>query len=73
MGRELMAPRTDHTTRVPSSVASSVTTNHAAKGSVFVDLKNAGNAKKHEDACTLGMLHQGDILFSVDDNNVPLS
>ena len=38
VGRELMAPRTDRTTRIPSDVASPVTTNHAAKGSVFVNL-----------------------------------
>ena len=37
MGRELMAPRTDRTTRIPSGVASPVATNHAAKGSVFVN------------------------------------
>ena len=43
MGRELMAPRTDRTTRIPFGVASSVTTNHAAKGSVFVNIRNAGN------------------------------
>ena len=40
-----MAPRTDRTTRIPSGVASPVTTSHAAKGSVFVDLRNAGNLK----------------------------
>ena len=48
-----MAPRTDRTTPVgcrvrypiPSDVASPVTTNHAAKGSVFVNLRNAGNLK----------------------------
>jgi len=45
MGRELMAPRTDRTTRIPSGVASPVTTNHAAKGSVFVNLRNDGNLK----------------------------
>ena len=38
-----MAPRTDRTTRIPSGVASPVTTNHAAKGCVFVDLRNGGN------------------------------
>ena len=45
LGRELMAPRTDRTTRIPSGVASPVTTNHAAKGSVFVNLRNGGNLK----------------------------
>ena len=40
-----MAPSTDHTTRIPSGVASPVTTNHAAKGSVFVNLRNTGNLK----------------------------
>ena len=40
MGRELMAPITD---RIPSGVASPVTTNHAATGSVFVNLRNDGN------------------------------
>ena len=45
MGRELMAPRTDRTTRIPSAVASPVTTNHAAKGSVFVNLTSPGNFK----------------------------
>ena len=39
MGRELMALRTDRTTRIPSDVASPVTTNHVAKGSMFVDFK----------------------------------
>ena len=38
-----MAPRTDRTTRIPSGVASPLTTNHAAKGSVFVNLRNPGN------------------------------
>jgi hypothetical protein len=42
MGRGLMAPITDRTTRTPSGVASPVTTKHAAEGSVFVDLRNAG-------------------------------
>ena len=42
MGRELMAPRTDRTTRIPSGVVFPVTTNHAAKGSVFVNLKARG-------------------------------
>ena len=46
MGRRLMAPRTDRMTRIPSGVASRVTTNHAAKGSVFVKLRNAGNFLK---------------------------
>ena len=45
MGRELTAPRTDRTTRIPSGVTSPVTTNHAAKGSVFVDLRNAATSK----------------------------
>ena len=45
MGMELMAPRTDRTTRIPSGVASPVTANHAAKGCVFVNLRNAGNLK----------------------------
>ena len=40
-----MAPRTDRTTRIPSGVASPVTTNNAAKESVFVNLRNAGNIK----------------------------
>ena len=35
-----MAPRTDRTRRIPSSVASPVTTNHAC---VWVKLKNGGN------------------------------
>ena len=38
-----MAPRTNHTTRIPSGVASPVTTEQAAKGSVFVNLRNPGN------------------------------
>jgi hypothetical protein len=46
MGRELMAPRTDRTTRIPSGVASPVATNHRAKGFVFVRLKNGGNFQK---------------------------
>ena len=37
----LMAPITDRTTRI----ASPITTKFAAKGSVFVDLRNAGNLK----------------------------
>jgi len=40
-----MAPRTDRTTLIPSAVASPVTTNHAAKGSVFVNLRSPGNLK----------------------------
>ena len=43
LGRELMAPRTDRTTRIPSAVASPVTTKHAAKGSVLGNLTIAGN------------------------------
>ena len=31
MGGELMAPKIDHTTRIPSGVASPVTAKHAAK------------------------------------------
>ena len=46
IGRELMAPRTDRTTCIPSGVASPVTANHAAKGSVFVYLRNGGNIKR---------------------------
>ena len=41
----LMAPRTYHTTRISSAVASPPTTNHAAKRSVFVNLKTNGNLK----------------------------
>ena len=47
MARELMAPRTDRTMRILSGVASPVTTNHAAKGSMFVKLRNAGNLKNN--------------------------
>ena len=46
MGRELMTLKTDRTTRIPFGVALPVTTNHAAKGSVFVKLRNAGNFEK---------------------------
>ena len=35
--KKLMAPRTDRTTRIPSGVASLVTTKHAAEGSVIVN------------------------------------
>ena len=41
-----MAPRTDRTKRIPSGVASPVTTSHAAKGSVFVNLRNGGNLQE---------------------------
>ena len=47
----LMVPRTDHTTRNPSGVASPVTTNHAAKGSMFVNLRNAGNLNNWPTYC----------------------
>ena len=40
-----MAPRTDRVTRIPSGVASPVTTNRAEKGSVCVSLRNSGNLK----------------------------
>ena len=40
-----MALRTDRTTRISSAVASLVTTNHAVKGSVFVNLLSAGNLR----------------------------
>ena len=43
MGRELMVPRTDRMTRIQSGVASPVTTNHPASGSVFVNLRKADN------------------------------
>ena len=45
MGRELLASRSDRTTRIPPGVASLVTTNHAAKGSVFGNVKCAGSFK----------------------------
>ena len=45
MGKELMAPKTDCTTRIPYGVAFPVTANHAAKGSVSVNLGNTGNLK----------------------------
>ena len=38
-----MAPRTDRTTCIPPGVASPVTTSHAAKGSVFVNLITGDN------------------------------
>ena len=43
--RELMAPRTHRTSRILSSVASLITTKHAAKGSVFVSPRKAGNVR----------------------------
>ena len=36
-----MAPRSDRTTRIPSGVASPVSTNYVTNGSVFVNLRNA--------------------------------
>ena len=45
MGREPMAPRTDRMAHIPSGVAGPVATKHAAEGSVFVDLRNAGTLK----------------------------
>ena len=45
MRKELMAPRTDCTTRMPSGVTSPVTTNHVTKQCVFVHLRNTGNLK----------------------------
>ena len=41
-----MASRIDRTTRIPSGVASPVTTDHAAKVSVLVNLRYVGNLKK---------------------------
>ena len=38
-----MATKNDRTTRIPSGVASPVTTEHAAKGSVFVNPRNTGD------------------------------
>ena len=63
MGRELMAPKTDRTTRIPSGVASPVTTNYAAKGPVFINVGNAGNLKNlahsvglaTQDCCSYGL------------------
>ena len=46
MGGQLMAPRTNRTTRIPSGVTSPITTKHAAKGSLFVDLRNTDNLKQ---------------------------
>jgi len=40
-----MAPRTDHMMRIPSGVTSTIITNHATKGSVFINLRNAGNLR----------------------------
>ena len=45
MERVLMAPRTDRTTCIPSGVESPVTTTHAAKGSVFVNVRNTRKQK----------------------------
>ena len=39
-------PSTDRTTRFASAVASSLTTNHAAKRSVFVNLETPGDLKQ---------------------------
>ena len=39
-------PRTDHTTRIPSGVASPFSTSHEANGCMFVNLRNAGNLIK---------------------------
>ena len=39
MKKDLIASRTDRTARIPFSVASPLTTNHAARGSVFCRLK----------------------------------
>jgi len=47
---ERVAPRIDRTTRIPSGVASPVTTKHAAKGSVFVNLKNGQSAISQQDS-----------------------
>ena len=49
MGRELMAPRTNRTTRISSSVASPVTAN--PKGPVLVNLRNNGRLKNGSLAC----------------------
>ena len=38
-----MAPGSDRTTRIPPGVASPLMTNDAAKGSVFVNVRSAGN------------------------------
>jgi len=46
-----MAPKTDRTTRIPSGVAPPVTTNHAAKGSVSVNLRNTGNFEMDLGGC----------------------
>jgi len=43
--RELMATRTDRTTRILSGVASPMSTSHEANGCMFHNLKNAGNLK----------------------------
>jgi len=45
MGSELMAPRTDHTTRIPSGVASPISTSHEANGRMFANLRNGDNLK----------------------------
>ena len=49
VGRSLMALRTDRTTRIPSSVASQITSNHAAEGCLFVRLRNVGNFENAHD------------------------
>ena len=40
-----MAPRTHRTTRIPSGVASPVTSNYAVKGVVLVNLRDTGDSK----------------------------
>ena len=42
--------------RIPSGVASPVTTNHAAKGSVSVNLRNGGNFKNRGNDLDLAKL-----------------
>ena len=46
MERELMAPRLDRKNRITSGVASWVTTSHAAKGCVLVNLIGTGNLEQ---------------------------
>ena len=57
----MIANGSDRTTRIPSDVASLVTTNHAAKGSVFINLRNGGNLEK----APVNLIEQVNVLAGV--------
>ena len=64
----MLGRRTDRTTRIPTGVASPISTSHEANGCMFVKLRNAGNLNICPPEMYLGPRHVG----AEDEAAVPL-